>query len=401
VQAAVAKSGDIDVSINALGTVTARTTATVKARVDGQLINVPFREGQLVKEGGILAEIDPRPYQILLDQAKGQLIRDQALLDEAKLDLDRYRGLLAKDSIAKQQVDVQDALVRQDEGVVKMDRAQVDSAQLNLDFTHITAPVTGVLGLRQLDVGNMIHAADINGLVVITQTHPIYVIFAIPADNIPAVQARLKSGEALSVDAFDRDSRNKLATGRLLTADNLINVSTGTVNLKAEFANTDDRLFPNQFVNARLRLETRHNAILAPVAAIQRGTQGTFVYVVGQDQSVSIRLVTLGPVSGDTVSVEKGLAVGDQVVTDGVDKLREGAKVTVSTPGSHEVDGKETHVHAGSAATGDDSPGEKQKRWAEMNARIDRGEFGEEIKKLPEEERKQRMREMRRKSEDR
>jgi multidrug efflux system membrane fusion protein len=401
VQAALAKSGDINVSINALGTVTALTTATVKARVDGLLVRVPFREGQLIKEGGVLAEIDPRPFQVLLDQAKGQLIRDQALLDEAKLDLNRYRGLLAKDSIAKQQVDVQDALVRQDEGVVKMDRAQADSAQLNLDFTHITAPVTGTLGLRQLDVGNMIHAADTNGLVVITQTHPIYVIFAIPADNIPAVQARLRSGEALPVDALDRDSKNKLATGKLLTVDNLINVSTGTVNLKAEFANTDDKLFSNQFVNARLRLETRHNAILVPVAAIQRGTQGTFVYVVGQDHAVTVRPVTLGPISGDIVAIEKGVAVGEQMVTDGADKLREGAKVEVTIPGAHADAGKESRGSAGSSGSTSSggSPEEKQKRWAEMNARIDKGEFGEEIKKLPEEERKQRMREMRRQRE--
>lgn len=396
VQAALAKSGDIDVKIDALGTVTARTTATVKARVDGLLVRVPFQEGQLIKEGGVLAEIDPRPFQVLLDQAKGQLIRDQALLEEARLDLERYRGLLAKDSIAKQQVDVQESLVHQDEGVVKMDHAQVDSAQLNLDFTHITAPVTGIPGLRQLDAGNMIHAADTNGLVVITQTQPIYVIFAIPADNIPAVQTRLRSGEKLSVEAFDRDGKNKLANGKLLTVDNLINVSTGTVNLKAEFANTDDKLFPNQFMNTRLRVETRHNAILAPVAAIQRGTKGTFVYVVGQDQAVSIRLVTLGPVSGDIVAIEKGLAAGEQVVTDGADKLREGAKVEVTAPG-----GGATKQAQGPGGSDGGSPEDRQKRWAEMNARIDRGEFGEEIKKLPEEERKQRMRELRHKSEDR
>lgn len=394
VQAAVAKSGDIDVSIDALGTVTARTTATVKARVDGLLVRVPFLEGQKTKENDVLAEIDPRPFQVLLDQANGQLIRDQALLDEAKLDLERYRGLLAKDSIPKQQFDVQEALVRQDEGVVKTDRAQVDSAQLNLEFTHITAPVSGRLGLRQLDVGNMIHAADATGLVVITQTQPIYVIFAIPADNIPAVLGRLRSGETLSVVAFDRDGKNKLATGKLLTVDNLINVNTGTVNLKAEFANDDDKLFSNQFVNARLRVETRHNAILLPVAAIQRGTQGTFVYVVDQDQTVSVRPVSLGPVSGDTVSIDKGLAAGEQVVTDGADKLREGAKVEVTTPGGGV--GKGSPRSAGFAGG---SPEERQKRWAELNARIDRGEFGEEIKKLPEEERKQRMREMRRQRE--
>ena len=397
VQAALAKSGDIDVFIDALGTVTARTTATVNARVSGLLVRVPFREGQLIKEGGLLAEIDPRPYQVLLDQAKGQLIRDQALLDEAKLDLERYRGLLAKDSIAKQQVDVQEALVRQDDGVVKMDRAQVDSAQLNLDFTHITAPVTGILGLRQIDVGNMIGTASTGGtstssggLVVITQTQPIYVIFAIPADNISAVQTRLRAGETLSVNALDRDSKNNLTTGKLITIDNLINVNTGTVNLKAEFTNSDNKLFPNQFVNARLRLETRHNAILVPVAAIQRGTHGTFVYVVGQDHTVSIRPVTLGPMSGDIVAIDKGVATGEQLVTDGADKLREGAEVKVSTPGGGlDKDSRGTDRLNGASSE------EKQKRWAELNARIERGEFGDEIKKLPEEERKQRMREMR------
>ena len=402
VQAAVAKSGDIDVSINALGTVTAHTTATVKARVDGQLVRVSFREGQLVKQGDVLAEIDPRPFQVLLDQFKGQLIRDQALLDNAKLDFERYRGLLAKDSIAKQQVDVQEALVRQDEGTVKTDRAQVDNAQMNLDFTHITAPIPGILGLRQVDVGNMIHGADTNGLVVITQTQPIYVIFSIPADNISAVLAHLRTGEALAVDALDRDGKTNLATGKLLTVDNQIDVTTGTIKLKAEFANTDNKLFPNQFVNARLRVETRHNAILMPVAAVQRGTQGTFVYVVGQDKSVAIRPVTLGPVSGDIVAIEKGLSAGEQVVTDGTDKLREGAKVEVTTPGAHADAGKSAHVSGdsgGSASSVGASPDEQKKHWAEMNARIDHGDFGEEIKKLPEEERKQRVREISRQRE--
>lgn len=399
VQAALAKSGDIDVFIDGLGTVTAFNTVTVKARVDGLLVRVPFREGQLIKQGGLLAEIDPRPYQVLLDQAKGQLIRDQALLDEAKLDLERYQGLLAKDSIAKQQVDDQALLVRQDEGVVKMDRAQVDSAQLNLDFTHITAPVTGIAGLRQLDVGNMIHAADTTGLVVITQTRPIYVIFAIPADSIRTVSAHSQSGKTLVVDALDRDGKTKLASGKLLVMDNLINVSTGTVNLKAEFANTDDKLFSNQFVNARLRVETLHNAILAPVAAIQRGTQGTFVYVIGQDRTVAIRPVTLGPVSGETVAIDKGLAAGEQVVTDGADKLREHAKVEVTTPGAGKVPGAGKMPRAAAGSPGGASAEERKKKWAEINARIDRGEFGEEMKKLPEDERKQRMREIRRQHE--
>jgi multidrug efflux system membrane fusion protein len=246
----------------------------------------------------------------------------------------------------------------------------------------------------------MIHAADANGLVVITQTQPIYVVFTITADDISAVVARMHEGETLTVDALDRDGKNKLATGKLLTIDNQIDVTTGTVKLKAEFANSDNKLFPNQFVNARLHVNTRHNAILVPIAAIQRGTQGTlstFVYVVGQDQAVSIRPVTLGPVSGDIVAIEKGLAAGEQVVTDGTDKLREGAKVEVTTPGARTDAGKGSGGPTGLGGGG--SPEEKQKRWAELNARIDRGEFGEEIKKLPEEERKQRMRELRRQRE--
>ena len=394
VQAAAAKSGDIDVFINALGTVTARNTATVKARVDGQLLRVGFREGQVVRQGEVLAEIDPRPLQVLLDQARGQLVRDQALLANARLDLERYRGLLAKDSIARQQVDAQQALVQQYEGVVQTDRAQVDNAQLQLGFTRITAPVSGRLGLRQIDAGNMIHGSDANGLVVITQTRPINVVFAIPADNISAVLERLRKGDALAVDALDRDGKTRLGSGKLLTVDNQIDVATGTVKLKAEFANTDDRLFPNQFVNARLRVETRHEAILIPVAAIQRGTQGSFVYVVGQDQAVAIRPVTLGPISGDTVAIEKGLAAGEQVVTDGADKLRENSKVEVTPPGSRDAAGKAPT--GGAAGGGGGTAEDRQKRWAETNARIDRGEFGEEMKKLPEEERKLRMREMRR-----
>ncbi len=244
VQAAIATSGDIDVYINALGTVTARNTATVKTRVNGLLERIYFRDGQKVKEGELLAQIDPRPFQVVLDQAKGQLARDQALLAGAKLDLDRYRDLWAKDSIAKQQVDDQEALVLQDEGIVLSDRAQVESAQLNVDFTRITAPLSGRLGIRQEDAGNMINTTDTTGLVVITQTQPIYVLFAIPADNIAAVLARLHAGKTLAVDAFDRDGKIKLASGKLLTADNQIDVTTGTVKLKAEFANTDEHAVP-------------------------------------------------------------------------------------------------------------------------------------------------------------
>lgn len=334
VQAVVVKPGDIDITLAALGTVTARNTVTVKPRVDGQLVRINFREGERVKAGEVLAEIDPRPFQAQLDQVSGQLARDQALLANARLDLERYRGLLAKDSIAKQQVDVQEAQVRQYEGVVKADQALVDSAQLQLSFTKVTAPLAGRLGLRQVDVGNMVRSSDAAGLVVITQTQPINVLFTIPSDNLSPVVSRLRAGESLTVEAFERDGKAKLATGHLQTVDNQIDTATGTVKLKAEFANADDRLFPNQFVNVRLRVETRKEALLIPLAALQRGTKGSFVYVVGPESAVSVRPVVPGPASGDVVAIEQGLSAGEQVVTDGLDKLREGAKVEVTTPGA-------------------------------------------------------------------
>ncbi|MHB1591025.1 MAG: MdtA/MuxA family multidrug efflux RND transporter periplasmic adaptor subunit [Sulfuricella sp.] len=342
VVAVAARSGDIDVVIDALGTVTARNTVTIKPRVDGQLVRIAFREGQLVKAGDLLAEIDPRPFQAQLDQTIGQLVRDQALLANARLDLERYRGLLAKDSIAAQQVDAQNALVGQYEGQVLTDRALVDNARLQLGFTRVTAPVPGRLGLRLVDAGNMVHASDTGGLVVITQTQPIAVVFAIPADNLPAVIGELQAKETLAVEAWDSEDKIRLATGKLLAVDNQIDTTTGTVKLKAEFQNADNALFPNQFVNVRLRVETLHGLTLVPVAAIQRGTQGAFFYVVKEDKSVSLRPVVLGPVSDDIVAVEKGLAPGEQVVIDGADKLRQGAKVEVSAPGAREAEQKTT-----------------------------------------------------------
>ncbi len=337
VMASPARSGDIDVTIDELGTVTALSTVAVKARVAGQLISVVGREGQFVKAGDVLAEIDPRPFHVVLDQAIGQLGHDQALYDNAKLDYQRYRGLLAKDSIAAQLVDTQEALVRQTLGTVQTDQAQVDNAKLQLSFTRVTAPVSGRLGLRLVDAGNMVQTADAVGPFVITQTQPITVIFAVPADDLSAVLARPQAGAGLRVEAYDREGRKLLATGRLLTVDNQMDVTTGTVKFRAEFANTDNALFPNQFVNARLRIETRHGATLIPVAAIQRGTLGTFCYVVNPDQTVSVRAVTLGPVSNDLVAIEKGLAPGEQVVIDGADKLRQGAKVEVVTAAAREA----------------------------------------------------------------
>ena len=334
VVAAAATVGDVNVYLSGLGTVTALRTVTVRSRVDGELIRVLFTEGQVVKAGDLLAVIDPRQYQAQLEQVQGQLARDQALLDNARIDLERYRKLLAQDSVAEQQVATQVALVKQYEGTIKLDIGQVDNAKLQVEYTRITAPIPGRLGLRQVDPGNIVRSTDANGLVVITQLQPITVIFSIPEDSLAAVMKKLHAGDKLPVDAYDRSGQTKLASGFLLTADNQIDTSTGTLKLKAQFGNETSALFPNQFVNVRMLVDVKRGATVIPSAAILRGTVGAFVYVVKDDGTAAVRKIKPGPVEDLNTAVDEGIAPGETVVVDGHDKLRDGAKVEVASRGA-------------------------------------------------------------------
>ena len=323
VLAEAARAADVNVYVNGLGTVTPLRTVTVRSRVDGELLKLHFTEGQMVKEGDLLAEIDPRPFQVQLMQAEGQMAKDQALLANARIDLERYQTLFKQDSIAKQQVDTQAALVRQYEGSIKANQSAIESARLQLAYAKVKAPISGRLGLRQVDQGNVVRAGDANGLVVITQLQPVSVIFSIPQDQLPLVLKK----EKLPVEAWDRENRSRLATGQLVTVDNQIDPATGTVKVKAQFANENGLLFPNQFVNARMLVETRKGVVTIPAAALQRGVQGLFVYVVRDDSTVTVRPIRPGPTEGGRIAVENGIAEGERVATDGLDRLREGARV--------------------------------------------------------------------------
>ncbi len=329
VAVATATQGELDLFLNALGTVTPANSVVVKSRVDGQLLRVHFQEGQFVKAGALLAEIDPRPFEVQLTQAEGQLARDTALLKNAQLDLERYQTLWSQDSIAKQQVDAQAALVRQYEGAVKVDVGLVADAKLQLTYAKVTAPASGRVGLRQVDPGNIVHASDSTGIVSITQVQPIHVVFTLPEDNLPRLVQKEHTQQSIAITAYDRTQKFKLAEGVLTAIDNQIDTATGTIKAKAEFQNTDSALFPNQFVNVRLRIDSLHGVTLVPVSAVQRGAQGDFVYALQSDNTVKLQKVSAGESDGERVVIDRGIDAGTAVVVEGLDQLRDGSSVEV------------------------------------------------------------------------
>jgi multidrug efflux system membrane fusion protein len=332
VVAATSHKGDIGVYYSGLGAVTPLATVTVKSRVDGQLMSVRYREGDTVHQGDLLVEIDDGPYRAALTQAEGQLMRDQAALENARIDLVRYQQLVPQKAIPEQQLATQQATVHQDEGIVKLDEGQIESAKVNLAYCKIAAPATGRIGLRLVDSGNIVQTADTNGLLVITQMDPISAIFTISEDQLQVVLKKMAAGQTLEVDAYSRDAKTKLAQGSLTTLDNQIDPATGTLKLRATFGNPKGTLFPNQFVNARLLVEEKHGVTLVPTAAVQRNSQATYVYVVKADSTVTVRPIAIGTTEGDDSEVTSGLAPGEVVVLTGVDKLEEGTKVNAQIP---------------------------------------------------------------------
>jgi multidrug efflux system membrane fusion protein len=334
VVAATAQTGNIGVYVTGLGAITPIYTVTVKSRVSGQLMSVHFKEGDLVRKDDPLIEIDPRPYEAVVEQAQGALVRDQALLANARVDLTRYQTLIKTNAIPEQMLATQEALVKQYEGTVTNDQGTLDAAKVNVVYCHIASPITGVVGLRLVDPGNIVNTTDTNGMIVIAQIQPISVIFPIPEDQLPAVLQKIRAGQKLTVDAWDRELKNKMASGTLETLDNEIDQTTGTVKLRATFANENRSLFPNQFVNARLLLQEKTKVTLLPSAAIQRNTNDTYVYLIKPDNTVTIRSIKLGTTEGDQSEVTSGLSPGDKVVMTGVDKLQEGSKVTQSAAGA-------------------------------------------------------------------